>query len=667
MKNKYLLLLLTFLSITISRSQVTANAGVDMEACFRDTIELKGSGLGPNDTGVYRWRKISNNSIVANSKNAFVIMQFVGSESYELMVVKTAYNGSFTDFDTVSIRSNPLPTITSINLAPLCFNECPYPLTGNRLAIGKAGYDPNVVDSNLHYFSNGTNNWVTGAPNGPYFYNFCKFLSNGQVPKAGLRDTICFDYTDPKGCYAKSCKPVRFYPNPEVELGSTVVCQAIGMVDLDNLIRKPFSRVGGNESFRCLSVPVGSGIDKNSIVTTSSGSPINFDLLVGNKYTPETAGDYEIEYCFKDVTTGCQTCDTAIVTVNRTPVLDLLPSVPVCINSVPFNLNYYAIDSMTGNSIDGGVWTCVEYNGSRDRSNPNTKDKLDNSVKNGRLFPSIGTGSYRLKFTDDNCGGSDSLVVIVNGLPIVALGHQDTVCVDSAIVLNNLTPSGNVGVWSGPGVTGRIVDARFVDSNVNVSQPYKYKYSYTNPLTNCTSSDSFTMRFRNKPEFLMVHRGYKINGKFLLDCELKAVKRLDTLYDKIIWSFGNGNYSDNFKNTAVPYNDSGTYMVYASLPSHPCEILDSFEVVFDYKLTGIESNLSMQFNYFPNPAGDVLYLFADEIADFNVLGSRGELILSGHLDAGVTNGLDISELSQGFYLLQVNNQYGTAVYRLVKQ
>src|SRR5690606_26706122 len=155
--------------------------------------------------------------------------------------------------------------------------------------------------------------WVTGGPIGvnTFVYDFPKFITNAQIPANGIRDTICYDYRDYKGCYNSECQTIRLYGNPVVELMPGTFCQRAGLITLDKLVLKPFSKVGGIQSFRCLSVPAGSGVDPLMILQPDYTTiPQTFTLDPGQEGENQRTGDYEIEYCFRNALTGCESCDT---------------------------------------------------------------------------------------------------------------------------------------------------------------------------------------------------------------------------------------------------------------------------------------------------------------------------------------------------------------------
>jgi len=245
---KTLLLLFTAFSFFCLKSQVTADAGSDMEICIYDTLKKSGSGLSPGDTGSYRWRNLNSGGIVSNSQLLLLKINIPGPVKFELEVQKTSNGQTYTDRDTFELTVNLLPSFVFKGIPPRCYYDGAIQLTIQRIAVGKAGYNPAITDSSLRYYQNRSQSWITGGPAGvnPYVYEFDKFINNNQLPVSGARDTICYDYKDPKGCYNKECKPVRLNGNPTVVLrDNSVFCQTQGCLRLINWFYSPSIKLEG--------------------------------------------------------------------------------------------------------------------------------------------------------------------------------------------------------------------------------------------------------------------------------------------------------------------------------------------------------------------------------------------------------------------------------------
>jgi gliding motility-associated-like protein len=190
--------------------------------------------------------------------------------------------------------------------------------------------------------------------------------------------------------------------------------------------------------------------------------------------------------------------------VVRLPEIQFSSLPKQCINNPLLALDSFVRDRNTGKRFPDGFWEAVEFGGSRDMSNPNTANKINNSVKTQKYFdPSYGPGQFLLKLTDTSsgCPVMDSTEILVNGLPLIQIDVPDTVCSSTApFDLNNTNPAGPVGKWTGPGVTGRQFDPSMSPKTKQYEGKYMMKFEYTNPLTGCTASDSQSLLVQSQPE-----------------------------------------------------------------------------------------------------------------------------------------------------------------------
>ncbi|HEY1046694.1 MAG TPA: hypothetical protein VGF79_09665, partial [Bacteroidia bacterium] len=430
---------------------VIAIAKPDKEICIQDTLKVKGRR---SPTGYSRnivWKDLNTGATMATDSSFNVKITSMAARQYEMYLKVNQQGTTCEDRDTFNLSVNALPTFVFKGLPPRCYADGAVNLTLNTIATAYSG-DKSVKQEDVRYYQQFRKpSWITGGPVGvnTYVYDFPKFITNDQVPKAGLRDTICYEYRDYKGCYNKECKPVRLNPNPVVELKEGTFCQKAGLITLDKLVLKPFSKVGGIQSFRCIEVPNGSGVDATSIVWEDySTVPTTFKMDPGQEGENEKTGEYQVEYCFKDALTGCQTCDTTTVTVVRLPEIQFSAIPKQCINNPLLSLDSFARDRNTGKRFLDGRWTTVEVSGSRNMNNPTIANKILNSIKPINLFdPTFGPGQFLVKLTDTSsgCPVSDSTEILVNGLPLIQINVPDTVCSSSAAFeLNNILPSGSV-------------------------------------------------------------------------------------------------------------------------------------------------------------------------------------------------------------------------------
>ncbi len=490
---------------------VIAIAKPHREICILDTLKVTGKRMPLGYTRQITWRDIGTGVTMATDSFFKTKITTMTPKDYEMYLRVNQGGVVCEDKDTFTLLVNALPTFQFAGLPPRCYADGAINLTQNQIAKAFSG-DKSQTETDLRYYQQYKKpSWVTGGPVGvnTYVYDFPKFITNAQVPKAGLRDTICYEYKDYKGCYNKECKPTRLNPNPDVNLyKDRSFCQKAGPIELDQIVERPFSKVGGIQSFRVLDVPPGSGVDPAAILSIDYNSTPNKTMMdPGQEGENEKTGAYLIEYCFKDAITGCQTCDSEYVYVIRIPEIQFTGFPKLCINDSLLTLDSFVIDRNTGRRFNLSEWSTVEYGGSRDLSNPNIAPKILNSMVDKKYFdPQYGAGQYLVKIFDNSsgCPVSDSTEILVNGLPIIQINVPDTVCSSSPpFTLNNILPSGAVGTWSGVGVTGREFNPGISAKSKQYEGPVRVKFAYTNPLTGCTSSDSQTLLIQSQPEVLI--------------------------------------------------------------------------------------------------------------------------------------------------------------------
>ncbi|HRH68613.1 MAG TPA: PKD domain-containing protein [Flavobacteriales bacterium] len=130
----------------------------------------------------------------------------------------------------------------------------------------------------------------------------------------------------------------------------------------------------------------------------------------------------------------------------------------VCVNSGAFQLSALPV---------GGTWSGPQVSSS------------------GLFDPSL-SGSFTLtySFGSATCLLQDQVTITVNALPIVDAGDEIATCPDGGIQVLTATPTG--GAWSGTGVDA----AGNFDPMAALPGGNPVTYSYTDPVTGCSNSDS---------------------------------------------------------------------------------------------------------------------------------------------------------------------------------
>lgn len=475
-------------TVTASRPLVVneppvANAGPDVNYCSGGNTVI-GSTSSPGVT--YQWNPATNlsasnqSSVTANPSNG-------GNTPTNHTYVLTA-STSPTCFsrDTVIVTVNPIP-VPSVNNPIICIGE-------------SAQLEVTATTSPMNFV------WNT-HPN-----LSCTNCNNPTVSPTATT-TYSVVATNEYNCNATIQSTVTVNPLPVVNAGpnQTVCDQPI-----------PFNLTG---------TPAGG---------TWSGSP---NITPTGTFTPNGSEVATIVYSYTHPTTGCENTDTLIVTVQPAATLTFQPTPEVCINAGTINLNNaFEQNPMggtwTGTGVTGinfnptvagigthsltytyGSGTCVVDSIVEIIVHPQPTIVTANAAfcagesvglsvsgagiggtyswtpaaslscndcENPIASPTANT-TYTITGTNSfGCSATATAIVTVNPRPVVNAGANQTVCNQPIPVTLNGTPAS--GTWSGhPNITSGGV---FTPNGVGM---FNLVYSYTNPTTGCTNSDTMVM------------------------------------------------------------------------------------------------------------------------------------------------------------------------------
>jgi PKD repeat protein len=207
--------------------------------------------------------------------------------------------------------------------------------------------------------------------------------------------------------------------------------------------------------------------------TPSGGTWKGNGVISGGVFTPSTAGNgtHNIYYVYTSPSTGCKDSALKQVTVVSPSSIDAGANDTVCISASAF--------SLTGFSPAGGTWSGT-------------------GVSSGGTFtPSaagVGTHTLTYSFGTGTCLVTDTKIVKVNPLPTVDAGSNETICIDKpAYSMTGHSPSG--GTWSGTGISS---SGTFTPSTAGAGT-HTLTYSYTDPTTHCTNTDTKTIKVNSLP------------------------------------------------------------------------------------------------------------------------------------------------------------------------
>ncbi|MES2616980.1 MAG: T9SS type A sorting domain-containing protein [Bacteroidota bacterium] len=644
--------LLLFLFIAFAgTAQTTADAGADQSICISDTLKVIGKGLNAGDTGTYQWREIVTNKIVATSAYLVFKPTDTTTKLFELEVVKVINGIDYSDLDTFVLTTFRLPSFSFINLPGRCINDGCINLT--LLNFARA-YDAKTNSfGDVHYWQRRSPSWISGNPN----QIWCPNINKNQVPKNGMWDTICFEYTDGNSCYNSECRPIKLYPNPDVKVNDGVFCQQNGMVSLDDLAVVPFNKVGGIQSWRVIGVPNGSGADPDAIIIAMGGTtPTTYYLDIGSPSDKHLTGNYYVEYCFKNPSSGCMTCDTGKIKVVSLPEFEFDTIRTVCANWLT-PLDSFIHLKGHNESFTGAQWQCVEYEGSRNINDTVVNASIPNSILNSKNIKAKNSGQYLLKIEDitSGCYVSDSTVFTVLESPVVKIDVPDTICSNQQLVdLKSNHGNDTNGVWSGDYVSA----ARFYagDAFKLGVGPFKVMYTYTLPSTLCKGLDSVAIHIDSTPT-IDFQWDKKAGSDTIYDFSL-TVPFYDSSKYEAHWNFGNGKSSayKQPENVGFTLNDSFTITCIVTNRQGCADTLTKLLRVKSN--SGLKSNLIQSIILFPNPGSGLVTIQTGEEFQLQITDVSGKTIME-------TGTVQTVSLPKGIYFFRFVIDGATIVKRVI--
>ncbi|MEY3198499.1 MAG: hypothetical protein RJA13_457, partial [Bacteroidota bacterium] len=211
---------------------------------------------------------------------------------------------------------------------------------------------------------------------------------------------------------------------------------------------------------------VNAGIDQTvcaGTAVTLSGTGANTyswdnGVINGVPFTPTSTTTYAVTGT--NTLTGCINTDQVVVTVNALPIVNAGIDQIVCAGTAV---------TLSGTGANTYSW--------------------DNGVTNGVAFTPTSTGTYTVTGTSSaNCVNTDQVVVIVNALPIVHAGIDQTVCAGTAVTLSG--SGANTYSWNN-GITNGVA---FTPASTAT-----YTVTGTNTTSGCTNTDQVVVTVNSLP------------------------------------------------------------------------------------------------------------------------------------------------------------------------
>ncbi|MFK8104189.1 MAG: PKD domain-containing protein [Saprospiraceae bacterium] len=268
--------------------------------------------------------------------------------------------------------------------------------------------------------------------------------------------TLTYSYTDPvTNCENSANFIFTVLPLPQITVSDTSYCDAVGLVEL------PFaSPTGGTWS--------GTGLENGQFNPQGTGVGAMNELI----------------YTYTD-NEGCTNTATVIVTITNPVTVDAGPDVSLCQNVLAYNLNDFATPTT-------GTW------------DDNGQPGLSGSIFNPSVVPA-GSYTFTLRVGTGNCEVEDELTITVLALPTIIIDNNETsACISETSIPLTASPTGGIWTVNNSGV----LDGNVLNPSSSGAGNYSLTYSYTDPVTNCTHSESFLFTVFPLPEITVSDTSY---------------------------------------------------------------------------------------------------------------------------------------------------------------
>ena len=317
---------------------------------------------------------------------------------------------------------------------------------------------------------------------------------------------------------------------------------------------------------------------------------------------------------------GCTNTDDITVTINSAPQLTTGNNITICANNAPVQL--------TAISNEGGLVYLWSTGASTQQISVNTS----------AIYSATATNTF-------GCSSSDSVQVIVNALPSVTLGQDQSVCINDlpAILNAQSSATGLVYVWSTNQSTQQI--------QVNSSGTYSVTITDGN---GCESTDAVAVQTLTSPN---VNAGQDVTV-----CENNFPVTLNATGNgsQVAWSTG-------AQTPTITVANAGTYIV-TTTAQNGCQASDSVIVTSDPCANLDEQNNGI--SIYPNPTQSTIVILnkTEQPLQYVLRTVEGKIIAEGQLDSNSEKtSLDLSNFSNGAYLMHVFNSELNYIQRITKQ
>lgn len=424
-------------------------------------------------------------------------------------------------------------------IKPLQIFPLPLVNIGNNITTCGSSYILDAENIGSSYFwSNGQTSQTITATN-TSDYNVTVISTNNCIQKDTVSLTLNSAVMVNLGPDASFCDSVVLdadYPNATFLWNTTATSQtvtasvsgnySVSVIDQNNCVgtddinviinNSPTVNLGGNQQ-SCVGIPVTLDAGSQTSYLWNDNST-NQTLIVNN------TGNYLVEV---SNVFGCTAKDSAVITFNPLPIVNLGPDNSFC-------------DSVILDATNAGV----TYNW-------NT-GSLDSTI----IVSTSGNYTCTATIGNTGCSSTDDINVTINSSPVIELGNDTTLCSYNSITLD-ATISGGTYTWNTGATT----------STLNVSSTGLFYVDLTD-VNSCATSDSINIIVN---PILIENLG----NDFTLCLGADASLSSSILNGTYIWGSSNG-FIENTSSISV--DTSGTYWIDV-IDSFGCEATDTVVVI----------------------------------------------------------------------------------------
>lgn len=280
-------------------------------------------------------------------------------------------------------------------------------------------------------------------------------------------------------------------------------------------------------------------------------------------------------------------------------------------------------------SVDGGAdqSVCVGDDASLLATNPDGATiSWNNSVTDGLQFtPAMGAPTYTVSAVLGSCTSTDDVEIVVNIVPSVDAGTDQTLCEGIPVTLTATNPDGGVITWSNSVVDG----VAFTPSAGLVT------YVATSTIGACSSQDQVVVDVTPGPGItaVIIHDSGTTNGE--IDVTITGGTVVSTDWD-------NSATTEDLTGLSA-----GTYTITVEL-DNGCTSVESFIVL---NTVGVDVNETSELSIYPNPTDGEFSINLEGEYTVSIMDARGRLIITK--SATDNTEINLSDYESGVYFVKV--------------